>query len=268
MPVVPTVPFPGVLHPGDIHVAGAVPVKRAFERAGYDLPGPMRNFTPEWGAKVSAACERFRKARKIPLPKGTVPGTYTKEIHDALVRTHRQRTTVEWAFDPYAIRLLENAELTPDEQALSDILGYADYLAAHWATIGYDMKRAYWVIKPPPFLVHRWDCDCSGTTKSLLRWAGAPSPDGELDGFGNTATLWAHGDHITSLAQAKPGDMVFYGQPWLSGGAAHVVMLTERIGGNWRAISHGHRDSSGPSPAYLWAQYRAVVGIRRYALAP
>lgn len=259
----PAVPFDQVLKAGD-HADEAVPVKRALQRAGYDLPGPMLNYTAEWGPHAVDACAKFQKAKKVPL-KGAKPGTYTYATHEALRHTHRRGSTVEWAFDAYSIQLMEGLALDPDEKLWAILIDHADACARQWPVIDYAMDRP-WPDVPPPPIQGRWRTDCSGITKQLRHWIGRDIDDGLPRGYGNTASLWAHGQHVARLADATVGDLVLYGRPWLAGAAAHVVTLTERIDGRWRAISHGHRDSLGPSPQYVWADYRAVVGIRRYPL--
>lgn len=66
--------------------------------------------------------------------------------------------------------------------------------------------------------------DCSAGGAILYRLAGLPNPlhAGPYDGYGNTATAWAHLEHITR-EHAQLGDGVIYGE----GGSHHIAFVRE-----------------------------------------
>lgn len=79
----------------------------------------------------------------------------------------------------------------------------------------------------PPPNVPTW-LDCSGFT-AWCYWNAL-----KINIGGWTGPQWNLGIPIT-LAQLKVGDLCFYGTPWKSGGAAHVIIYV----GHGIAISHG-----------------------------
>jgi hypothetical protein len=106
-PYAPKGPVPG----GDDVIA----IKRAVSRAGHY---PWRRFNNSYNdefAKVGIAA--FQK--KVGLP---VSGVYGKSTHDKLRATRSKDKPEEWAFDPFSIKLIENAvakeaEIAPLEKA-------------------------------------------------------------------------------------------------------------------------------------------------------
>lgn len=75
--------------------------------------------------------------------------------------------------------------------------------------------------------------DCSGFITVCYRAAAAPDPNGNhYSGQGNTGTLLAHGQHVTT---PKPGDVVIYGPPPYGHHAAIVV----QGGSDPLTVSHG-----------------------------
>lgn len=141
----------------------------------------------------------------------------------------------------------------------------ARWLIAHELLESYDMARPYQ--RPPYPPVRRFGGDCSSTLKLLFEWAGIPSPDGQPWGYGNTATLAAHGwSPGMNPDRWQPLDFIFYARhkPPLAGGAhEHVTMLTHKEDGHWHVISHG--TDSGPKN--LPYDYRGdYVAVRRYRL--
>jgi hypothetical protein len=260
----PKAPFPGVFHDGD-HSPFCIPVKRGLARWGAPLPGRMGKYTPEWGSKAVSACAYFQRLKKVPL-KGAKPGTYTKETHEALCWSRRKGHPKEWAFGGYDVKLLNQHVPTPYELVEQAVLDDMEWCIDHAWLIGYDMDRPFDFPDPPPFDRY-FRTDCAGWAKSLLRWNGCPSPDGDPDGYGNTRSLVLspYGEHVgVSLRDAQPLDFCFYGQPEVAGGRAHVSVLRAKLGGVWYSGSHGGE----ADPRDVRATYRNIVAVRRFPLLP
>ncbi len=67
-----------------------------------------------------------------------------------------------------------------------------------------------------------WTADCSGSTTSILKAAGAPDPNGRhYDGSGYTGTMLANLPHIPRR-HARRGDLIVF-----DSSSDHVVMLLE-----------------------------------------
>jgi RHS repeat-associated protein len=100
-------------------------------------------------------------------------------------------------------------------------------------------------IYPPR--VPNWE-DCSSFATWTFFVAGAPDPNGSgYNGIGYTGTLAAHGHRVGAgnredLALAKPGDLVFYGNPVSE--SSHVAIYV----GNGQAIGHGREQAPDLTP--------------------
>ncbi len=102
--------------------------------------------------------------------------------------------------------------------------------------------------------------DCSSSVTWLYFQAAAPDPNGRgYDGQGWTGTLVDHGREIT-LAEAAPGDLVFYGD---GRSRSHVVCVMAGSGAAAKGFSHG----SEAGPFYVNVGYRPVTEVRRYRLS-
>lgn len=248
----PKVPYDGIPK-GEVCIA----IKRALSRAGYMM---WANFTPQWGKYARRACQNFQ--HNIGLP---VTGMYTEPTHNALVKTHRKLVhghPLEWAFDAFSIAIMEQQHITPEQRVMAKILDSVTWSIDHQGQIGYLMKRP--VIYYPAYPVNHWFWnDCSGMFAQWYKWGGAPDPhDNHYDGIGNTGTLWENGTPVAHLDDAKPCDAVLFGRPWQAGASAHVIILRRKVEGKWYGGSHG--TESGPNE--VPANYRPIVGIRRFAL--
>ena len=98
--------------------------------------------------------------------------------------------------------------------------------------------------------------DCSSSVTAYYWIAGAADPNGlDYNGLGYTGTLCQHGEEV-DLADARPGDLLFYGSgaPW-----SHVTIVVGGPRGR-EAISHG----SEGGPRLLPFNYRTVGQARRY----
>lgn len=240
----------------------AIAVKRAISRAGYMQWAPFTKENPEgftkvWGKFADRACRNFEHDHGVP-----VTGKYPKATHDALVKTHRKGSSVEWAWDDYSIAIAKNESVSPWQKAAYRILDSVTWSIDHQLFIGYEMFRPFPVYATYP-VNHHWDNDCSGMFAQWFRWGDAPDPHrNSFDGYGNTATLWEYGEPVSSLKNAEYCDAVLYGTPWRAGASAHVTILRRYSAGVWYAGSHG-RDS-GPNETR--ADYRVIEGIRRFPL--
>lgn len=247
----PVVPYNGSPPKG----LWALAVKRALSHAGFMM---WADFTKNWGEYAIRACKNFEHAHGIK-----VTGKYPLLTHQTLVKTRLLKSRSEWAWQPYDILLARQSHIDPHEEAQLSILDGVTWAIAHQAQIGYRMLRPYPVYNSFPVNHWFWN-DCSGMYAQWLRWGDAPDPHrGYYNGYGNTATLWEYGTPVANLRSAELCDAVLYGKPWLAGAAAHVVILRRYANGVWYAGSHG--TESGPNE--VRADYRSIVGIRRFPLA-
>jgi cell wall-associated NlpC family hydrolase len=196
----------------------------------------------------------WRKAEKqLGRP---VDGRMDRADWDALRRAKAKKGGP--AFDAKAHALWEAAEkkyLGENAMRLK-IVQAAKRLYDRNDEIEYSQSRP-WKYRPAPLVPS--SIDCSGYVSHAYREAGVhDDPNGyepDWPGWGFTGTLWATGKSI-SVAQLKPGDLLFYGTPWQTGSSAHVTLYR----GGGRAYSMG--SDSGPSDV-AW-NYRPVVGCRTY----
>lgn len=104
----PVVPFMRTLYPPD-SPRGPIPggddviaVKRAIARAGFY---PWRRFNNSYNTEFSTkGVKSFQKSVGLPAT-----GVYNKATHDKLRNTRRKTDKTQWAFDPFSIKLIENA---------------------------------------------------------------------------------------------------------------------------------------------------------------
>lgn len=101
--------------------------------------------------------------------------------------------------------------------------------------------------------------DCSSTMQVAYWMAGAPDPSGlDHSGYGYTGTQWARGRFV-SLADARPGDLVFYGYDSRGDFPGHVAGVYAGRGSDARVISFGSTPIKN-----LPVAYRPVRGVKRY----
>jgi hypothetical protein len=185
-------------------------------------------------------------------------GRYDEATHERLMNKTRFKHKDEPAFDALAQSLLLEADdlYNGEARIRNKIVETAFYGASKERWISYSQYRPMRDFAPPPnFPTYT---DCSGFVTWCYKSAGAPDPNGRgYDGYGFTGSLYETGT-ATTTSRLKPGDLVFYGTPWMSGGAAHVVVYT----GGGMAVSHG-RDA-GPERVSIY--YRPIVGCRTYRL--
>lgn len=111
-PYAPKGPVPG----GDDVIA----IKRAISRAGFY---PWRRFNNSYNEEFTkVGIKSFQKKVGIPAT-----GTYGKVTHDKLRNTHSKLKPDEWAFDPFSIKLINNA--IEREKALEPLEKARDMLA-------------------------------------------------------------------------------------------------------------------------------------------
>jgi hypothetical protein len=207
-----------------------------------------------YGRIFSGHIKRYQKQAGLPAT-----GVFDRPTFDKLTKAKRKGTK-EPAFDARARELWEQAEkrYLGDNQMRLKIVQAAARLYNRSGEIDYSQRRP-WLYRPAPLVPS--EIDCSGYVSHAYREAGVKDdPNGyepDWPGYGFTGTLWATGKPI-SVAQLKPGDLLFYGRPWQAGSAAHVTVYR----GGGRCYSMG--SDSGPSDV-AW-NYRPVVGCRTYPL--
>lgn len=104
----PVVPFMRTLYP-PYAPKGPVPggddviaIKRAISKAGH---WPWRRFNNSYNDDfANNGVKEFQKKAGLP-----VTGVYNKATHEKLRNTHNLLKPTEWAFDPFSIKLIENA---------------------------------------------------------------------------------------------------------------------------------------------------------------
>lgn len=223
-----------------------VAVKRALARAGHG-PKRLRGLTPLYGPFTVRHVKAFQ--RKHP---GVPTGHYGPPTHDRLARH----------FDDYALFLYLGGGAAARETRIrrkivaACLLGHAKRGLIHYTQTAKRMQGVRERIRPPRVPAFE---DCSSFSTWVYWVAGGPDPNGRgYDGQGWTGTLCQAGRAV-SLAEAKPGDLVFYGRgaPW-----GHVAILVT-VGGARRPMVVSHGSEGGPY--LLELDYRADRGqIRAY----
>ena len=188
-PLPPNVPFTRKL---DEHTVGhdVVAVKRALSRAGHMQWG---DFTEVWGKYAAAALKSFEKAKGL---KQT--GEYTFTRHEALRKTHRDGSRIEWAFDHFAIAIMKQEDVSPYERRLALVIAAVDQAILRRAKIAYDMIRPYRHGAVPEPAVHG--------RLLPVRHLGAPLrrlPRPERDGGGHLLALRLH-RHAVGEQRRRP----------------------------------------------------------------
>lgn len=234
------VPFKRNIYPGSVGY-DSFAVKRALSKAGYGKWGGwgVRNLFGPFAVKNLQA---FEKAQKLPQNK-------IYELVD-----HKKLSPY---FDPYGIFLLGQVHILSAEDVKRNaivataMVGYANRYSIHYTQSPLRMQGVRNHLLPPRFPNYE---DCSSFSTWCYWVAGVLDPNGlNYNGEGYTGTLVNHGRRVT-LAQAKPGDLVFYG--WRDGIPTHVAVYI----GNGRVISHG----SEAGPLLLSVNYRTITEIRSY----
>jgi hypothetical protein len=220
-PYAPKGPVPG----GDDVIA----IKRAISRAGFY---PWRRFNNSFNEEFSrVGIKGFQKGVGLPAT-----GTYNKATHDKLRNTRATFKPDEWAFDPYSIRLINNAikrqkELAPLEKVRA-ILQFCR---------GFEGPYIYGAQHDGSFLNDdRTDgFDCSSSTSYVL-WKfgllGSSSPHVSswfetwgLTGRGKYLTVHANGDHVWIEFSLPEGYFRFDTSPHGDGGRGPRVRTRKRF---------------------------------------
>jgi hypothetical protein len=122
----------------------------------------------------------------------------------------------------------------------------------HRAEIGYQQEVGYvrgLDFGPPPNVPSETDCSAFATWCYMS--ARAPDPSGvNYNYIGNTRTQVSKGFPVSTVAQLRPGDLVFYNNP------DHVAVYV----GNGKVVSHG----SDPGPSLATVNYRPISAMRWY----
>jgi hypothetical protein len=153
------------------------------------------------------------------------------------------------------------ASVTQKRQAIVNaaMWGYFNEPDIHYVsenTNPQNLGQRFKDFEPPPNVPDY--TDCSGFVTWCYKSAGANDPNDNEYGGGYTGTLWTTGTEI-SVAQLRPGDLVFWGNPMSPGGGAHVAVYV----GQGKIVSHGADDQ----PICKSMNYReSPVGFRTYTL--
>ncbi len=107
-----------------------------------------------------------------------------------------------------------------------------------------------------PLTAGQWDGDCSWFCKTCYWQAGVTNdPTGcNWDGWGNTVSLWNHGQHI-SLNELLPGDIIVFGPD----GDVHGVVVVE-IGPDPLCASMGRQGD----PSLVTLSVLSGLGVPTY----
>jgi hypothetical protein len=219
--------------------------KRAISRARPDLyawvPSASGGFTDLAGEFFMDAVVAWKKSKG--LGTGRVLGG---RAHEVLERTHRKGFPDEWAFDQRAIDLCQQyydaVNTTPEERVRHAIVAAAAYWYTKRASISYSQFRPM-ALGKPPWSPSRWDC--SGFATACHYAGGAPDPNGRFyDHLGYTGPLQDHGQRVGSVAQLKPGDLIFYGHSvakpgFNAGDPTHVAVYAGFISGRHMVYTLG-----------------------------
>lgn len=259
--VPPTVPFVRVIKQDDVG-NDVVAVKRALSRAGFMQWG---EFTRVAGPFFIRAVNAFKKAKGLKQnSKYDFPG------HEALRKTHRKGSRSEWAYDRFAIAIMNAEDISPHDRVAQKTIDAVDYAISHRDQMAYMQVRPMPDNAPFPNLPN--PCDCSQFAGKWAPKSGGWYQDPnyplgsarKFDNYGWTGTLWEQGTYIgVDLSRAEVCDLVFYGTPWQSGGSAHVTIVRKTEPGTVPLV--GSMGSSR-GPLNVYANYRRVTGIRRYRL--
>ena len=139
------------------------------------------------------------------------------------------------------------AEVSAAKLVATAMFGYHNAPRHYNNTVqGLRCQGYYEHIKPPHMW---WYDDCSGFAL-WCGWVNGILVMGDPGGW--TGSMQLYGKRVT-LAQAKPGAMVFYNNP------AHVGVLVDKHDGG-QVVDHGHEGG----PRYHTAYYREIWEVREY----
>lgn len=239
-------PFPGVWRPGSKGVPVAV-VQRTLRALGYTKVVAKG----KWGFFTTRAVKDFQK--RMGLPVSGVYGLHTHqrlkghmaEPDRRLLRAYVARVARARAAAARAVKVVR---IQVDSAVMLNRAAAIHYTQGPHRMDGVRYRQ-------DPTTIRYGDCSAMAT---YLDWrAGLPDPNGRgYDGEGYTGTLCQHGRAVP-LAQAAPGDKVFYGDgaPW-----GHVATVIGGAGSGASAFSHG----SESGPKHVEVDYRPVGEVRRY----
>ena len=216
------VPFRRTLRKGDIG-DDVLAVKRALRHAAYYILPQGQEMTRQFGDRMQTAIRRFQQKNGLQ-----VDGVYG-------ILTHRK---LMQHFDSYGAHLMGQAptQTSPATNPRALVVNEATWGYNNRGSIHYRQFRPMQTID----MGHRLpqSLDCSEFATVCYRRAGCSDPNGRgFDALGYTGTLSVRGQ-LVSTNQARPGDLVFYGNGWPY---SHVAVYV----GFGRVISHG--SDSGPS---------------------
>lgn len=214
--------------------------KYALKRAGFKRGIVLSN---KAGLAWQRNLKRFQAKHGLKAD-----GEYGPATHKALRPYIARVPYAVWLWNHY----VHKASIAPRRVIVNTALyGVAHSGSIHYTQSSRRMEGVRRRLKPPAY--PRYE-DCSSFATWCYWVAGAPDPNGRgYDGQGYTGTLASHGKRVSRLAEARPGDLIFYGGGFPYG---HVAVY---IGGG-KVVSHG----SEHGPLVCSAAYRPISTIRSY----
>lgn len=155
----------------------------------------------------------------------------------------------------WAVRSVEvEPAVDPVRTAMLDWCWWA---IEHDAPIHYSQARPFPLYAPGSVPM---TLDCSASTITFARWAGAPNPSGAAPGYGNSMSIASFAKEIPRSA-IEAGDIAVFGEP-----VTHHVAVVLEPGDDPLMESHGQE--SGPLSIRLSveARYHSGDPIRFYSL--
>jgi cell wall-associated NlpC family hydrolase len=205
-------------------------ISRCLHRLHYRAKPPTDAYG--WGMRDNVQLYR-RRQNMNPL------GVYDAPTHAHLAPE----------FDEYERWLYTHVQAPPSPEPSTNV---DRLMHAIWTMYS---QRPWWYHAVRPFILYpvgrhvAYAFDCSWFVTQAFYMSGLPDPNGfgYHGGIGNTSTLAVHG---TRVSDAKPGDLLFYGNP------DHVAMACSE------KMCMGFGSSGGPR-IYPHG-YRPISQIRRY----
>ena len=213
---------------------GALAVHRVCWHAGV-RKRPVKGFSRAIGVFGVTFIKRLQK--KLGLKQ---TGVYDLATHKAAAK--------KGYIKAYEAQLFTQVKLVTTESKRRSVIvstamfGYYNRGVIHYTQGPSRMMGVRYRLRPPK--IPRWE-DCSSFATWCYWVAGARDPNAlGYNGQGYTGTQTNHGRRV-SVAEMKPGDLVFYGR----GHVSHVAIYV----GKGKCVSHG----SESGPVYVNTFYRS-----------
>lgn len=252
-------PFPGnMIADGRFYGSPLTVTQRALKRGGY----PNVVARGYYGSNTKKAIWNIQKKAGL-VPTGNI-GRRVWAIIDAHFLNAKEKAQITAYVRQKRAEEAKAAALTSRSAKVGRIIDAGLVMISHAGAVHYTqsslrMQGVRKKIRLPNYPV--WE-DCSSSCTWLYWQADAPDPNGftpPYPGWGWTGTLRKNGKQV-SLAEALPGDLVFYGP---GPDFTHVACVLKGSGREARCFSHG----SERGPLYVNIGYRPVSQVRRYPLS-